>query len=63
MREVGYGQGYQYAHHYEERTTSMPCLPESLRNRRYYLPTEQGFEQKLGGRMEELLRLKDKQGK
>ncbi|MBI2957068.1 MAG: replication-associated recombination protein A, partial [Acidobacteria bacterium] len=59
-REVGYGEGYQYAHDYEERTTAMPCLPESLRNRRYYLPTEEGFEKKLRQRLEELLRLKEK---
>ncbi|MFQ5662226.1 MAG: replication-associated recombination protein A [Terriglobia bacterium] len=54
MREVGYGKGYQYAHDYEHRTTSMPCLPESLRNRRYYLPTAGGYEEKLKARLEEL---------
>jgi putative ATPase len=60
MKEVGYGKGYQYAHEHEERTTSMPCLPESLRNRRYYLPTEEGREKALKERLEALLKLKEK---
>jgi putative ATPase len=60
MKGVGYGEGYEYAHDYEERTTSMPCLPESLRNRRYYLPTEEGFEEKLKTRLDDLLNLKEK---
>lgn len=58
MRDFGYGKGYQYAHDLPEKTTSMTCLPESLRNRRYYLPTDQGFEQKLKERIQELLKLK-----
>jgi len=61
MREVGYGQGYEYAHDYEDRTSAMPCLPESLRNRKYYLPTAQGWEEKLRARLEELRALKEKQ--
>jgi len=60
MKDVGYGKGYQYAHDFDDKTTSMPCLPESLRNRRYYLPTEEGWEKKLKQRMEELHRLKQK---
>ena len=61
MREVGYGQGYEYAHDYEDRTSAMPCLPESLRNRKYYLPTAQGWEEKLRARLAELRALKEKQ--
>ncbi|HSC77944.1 MAG TPA: replication-associated recombination protein A [Candidatus Acidoferrales bacterium] len=60
MKEVGYGTGYQYAHDFDDKTTSMPCLPESLRNRRYYLPTEEGWEKTLKQRMGELQRLKQK---
>ncbi|HXE74659.1 MAG TPA: replication-associated recombination protein A [Candidatus Xenobia bacterium] len=60
MKDVGYGRGYQYAHDFDDKTTSMPCLPESLRNRRYYLPTDEGWEKKLKQRMEELQRLKQK---
>jgi putative ATPase len=47
MANVGYGKGYQYAHDAPERLTEMTCLPESLKNRRYYHPTEEGFEKRL----------------
>jgi putative ATPase len=36
MRDLGYGQGYQYAHDYEEGKTDMLCLPEKLKGRKYY---------------------------
>jgi putative ATPase len=58
MKSWGYGKGYQYAHDFEEKTTSMECLPESLRERRYYQPTEEGFEKRMKARMEEIERLK-----
>ena len=57
MRRIGYGRGYQYAHNYEEKLTDMPCLPESLRDRNYYRPTDQGFEQRLRERIEEIRRI------
>ena len=60
MKEFGYGRGYQYAHNHEDHTTSMPCLPESLRNRRYYLPTAEGYEEKLKTRLQELEALRKK---
>ena len=63
MREVGYGQGYEYAHDHEDHTTAMTCLPESLHNRRYYLPTGQGWEEKIRARLEEIRALKEKQKK
>ena len=56
MKQAGYGRGYQYAHDFEEKTTDMPCLPDSLRGRRYYQPTAEGYESQLRQRIEELLR-------
>ena len=44
MRELEYGKGYQYAHDFDEKITAMECLPEGLRGREYYNPTEQGSE-------------------
>ena len=44
MEGIGYGKGYQYAHDYAERITSMVCLPENLIGREYYKPTEFGKE-------------------
>jgi putative ATPase len=57
MREQGYGKGYQYAHNAPEKTTNMKCLPENLLGRRYYEPTDQGFEDRLRSRMEEIRRI------
>lgn len=54
MKELGYGSGYQYAHDYAQKMTSMTCLPESLLGREYYIPTEQGLEAKYKMRLEEI---------
>jgi len=47
MKELGYGQGYQYAHDLEDKVADMECLPESLRGRQYYHPTDQGMERRI----------------
>jgi putative ATPase len=52
MANQGYGKGYQYAHNAEDKLTDMDCLPESLRGRRYYQPTDQGFEKRLKEKMQ-----------
>jgi putative ATPase len=57
MKNIGYGNDYQYAHEYDGAVTDMTCLPESLSGRRYYQPTDRGFEQRLRQRMEEIRRI------
>ncbi|HEY6291884.1 MAG TPA: replication-associated recombination protein A [Terriglobia bacterium] len=52
MAHFGYGQGYEYAHDAPEHLTRMTCLPDSLKNRRYYHPTGEGFEKKLQERLD-----------
>ncbi len=52
MSSFDYGKGYQYAHKSEDKLTTMESLPESLRGRRYYQPTDQGLESKLRERMQ-----------
>ena len=54
MKHVGYGKGYQYAHDAEEKVTDMTCLPDSLLGRTYYHPTDQGFEERIRQRLEEI---------
>lgn len=44
MKDLHYGEGYEYAHDTEEKLTRMSCLPESLQERTYYRPTTQGAE-------------------
>ncbi len=58
MGHLGYGRGYQYAHNLDEKVAAMDCLPESLAGRTYYRPTNQGFEQRLRQRLEEIRRIK-----
>ncbi len=63
MKNVGYGKGYQYAHDYEEKVTNMSCLPENLAGRTYYQPTDQGFEQRIRQRLEDIRKIKSKPSK
>jgi putative ATPase len=60
MKNIGYGKGYKYAHNFEEKVTDMSCLPENLAGRSYYKPTDQGFEQRLRARLDEIRRLKSR---
>ena len=58
MLNIGYGEGYKYAHDFEVKVTEMRCLPDNLVGRVYYRPTEQGFEARLRARMEEIAKMK-----
>lgn len=54
MKELNYGKGYKFAHDYEEKMTSMQCLPDSLVGREYYKPTEQGMETKYKTKLKQI---------
>ncbi len=54
MKDLHYGEGYQYAHDTEEKLTAMQCLPQSLADREYYCPTMQGAEAKVKKHLEEV---------
>jgi len=60
MRQFGYGKDYQYAHSAPDRLTDMQCLPDNLKDRRYYLPTDEGFEKKLKERLRTIQEWKEK---
>ena len=60
MKNVGYGDGYKYAHNFDEKVTDMTCLPENLAGRNYYKPTDQGFEQRLRRRLDEIRKIKSR---
>jgi putative ATPase len=62
MKNIGYGEGYKYAHNFDEKVTDMPCLPDNLAGRVYFKPTDQGFEQRLRQRLDEIRRLKSRSG-
>ena len=54
MKELDYGKGYKYAHDYEEKITSMQCLPDSLKGREYFKPNEQGLEAKYKVKLQQI---------
>lgn len=51
MKDLKYGQGYQYAHDVAEGVAAMECLPPSLSGRKYYDPTDRGFEEEIRRRL------------
>lgn len=55
MQDLQYGKGYQYAHDTADKLTNMQCMPEALKDRQYYHPTEQGSEAKVKQRMQQIM--------
>jgi putative ATPase len=58
MKEIGYAKGYRYAHDEEDKIADMDCLPDSLRGRTYYHPTQEGREKLLAQRMDEIRKIR-----
>jgi putative ATPase len=58
MKELGYGEGYKYAHAYENAYVPQEYLPESLRGQKWYEPTEFGYEKAIAERLAFWARLK-----
>jgi len=54
VKHLGYGKGYQYAHNMDSKVADMQCLPDNLRDRVYYQPTEEGREKQIRDRLEEI---------
>ena len=52
MKELDYGKGYIYAHDTEEKLSKMKCLPDTLADREYYVPTEEGQEKAVKERLD-----------
>lgn len=56
MKQLGYGKGYEYAHDTEEGVTAMSCLPNAIKDKRFYHPTERGHEKRYKERLESILK-------
>ena len=54
MKSLGYGRGYEYAHDLESKVADIECLPENLRGRVYYQPTNEGIEKRIRERLKEI---------
>ncbi|UCC79774.1 MAG: replication-associated recombination protein A [Candidatus Zixiibacteriota bacterium] len=52
MKAWGYGEGYRYAHDFEDAFAYMECLPDELIGSRFYFPTDRGMEAKLKEKLE-----------
>ena len=63
MKDLSYGKGYKYAHDYEEKITAMQCLPDALKDRQFYHPTDQGQEARYKERLEQIRAWKEDQRK
>jgi putative ATPase len=58
MKDLGYGEGYRYAHDEAEGVAGMSCLPEHLEDRRYYEPTDRGIEARIKDALERARQLR-----
>lgn len=61
MKDLGYGKDYMYAHDYEGHITAMQCLPDSLKDRKYYVPSDQGVEKRVKEHKEQIEAWKEEQ--
>ncbi len=52
MKEWGYGKGYQYAHQHPNAQVDQEHLPEQIRSKKFYHPTERGLEAKIKERLD-----------
>jgi putative ATPase len=59
MKQLDYGKGYQYAHAEADAVAAMDCLPQSLAGRRYYRPTDRGFEKEIKRRLDGWEKIKE----
>ncbi len=51
MKGIGYGKGYKYAHDYPEHFVHQQNLPDSLKGKQYYTPSDQGYEKQVAERL------------
>jgi putative ATPase len=60
MKELGYGKDYKYAHDEAEGVSAQSSLPEHLEGRRYYEPTDRGFEANIKQALERARAIRNK---
>ena len=60
MKDLEYGKGYRYAHDEAEGVAAMSCLPDHLKERRYYQPTDRGLERTIKAALENAKRIREK---
>jgi putative ATPase len=63
MRDAGYGQGYRYAHDAPEGVADLQCLPDEIADRKFYRPTDRGWEGRIRDRLTEIAAARERHGK
>lgn len=58
MKDIGYGKGYKYAHDFQDAYVAQDYLPERLQRKRFYSPSNRGYEKIIKERLEKWRRLK-----
>ena len=51
MKDMGYGKNYKYAHSFEGNIVKQSHLPEAIKDKKYYSPTENGYEKTISERI------------
>ncbi|MBI9082553.1 MAG: replication-associated recombination protein A [Desulfobacterales bacterium] len=62
MKDMGYGEGYRYAHDYPDAVAAQQHLPDALTGRRFYRPSDRGYEKTVGQRLEKWREIMNKNG-
>ncbi len=62
MKNLGYGNGYQYDHNSSDGISDQECLPDKIKGAKFYFPTERGFEKTVRERIEFVEKKKKKEG-
>lgn len=60
MKKLGHGKDYKYPHDFANALVPQDYLPDNLKNRRYYFPTDRGFEKEIKKRLEEWMKKRAK---
>jgi putative ATPase len=63
MKDLNYGKDYRYAHEEPDAIAAMECLPPSLAGRKYYNPTDRGFEKEIKRRLDGWEKVKEERRK
>jgi putative ATPase len=58
MGALGYGDGYKYAHSYEDNIADLEFMPDMMKGTKYYEPTMNGYEAVVSEYMKKVSKIK-----
>jgi len=60
MKEIGYGQGYEYDHNAADGFSGQNYFPDGMAREEFYKPVERGFEREIVKRLDYWKKLREK---